>query len=274
MLFECMPPPLYSRTSGCEHLPHLNLVMRALGDFHAKWWNHGKRPPLEMYGHPADHCGVGRNLIKFASKTGLPALRLVFGDKYESVLAWKPLILKKLKWWVDQIHLPPFTLLHGDVHMDNIFFEESWPKGLKFIDFGNVQHGQAGFDIAYFLGSNLEPDVRRAHGDELMKTYHEQLLAGGVKGYTIEDCWRSYKLNLFRVLVNIMFVTYSDFRVSYRKKQGMFAPTPTPADAKMKETYDNVNRRLCASLVDAKFDELLQAGANVHDCCSCCVLCA
>ena len=42
-----------------------------------------------------------------------------------------------------------------------------------------------------------EPDdggLRRAWERELVEQYHDALLAEGVKGYSLEECWRDYRL--------------------------------------------------------------------------------
>jgi len=154
--------------------------------------------------------GLFKNALIFSAKKGFPALEACWGEAYAPVLAMKPVIMQKLKWFVREVYKPPLTLCHGDVHMDNIFFDEAFPTGLKIIDFGNFCVAQPGFD-AYFLGQStscsLPQDAR----------------GGGRDDYSLEDCWRSYRLNLFRVLMNVMFVTYDQFVKDAKRKRGMFA---------------------------------------------------
>ena len=50
-------------------------------------------------------------------------------------------------------------------------------------------------------------------------------------------CWRDYRLNLWRMVINITFVCGSDFEKKRKRKQGFFADNPTKADAKLKETW-------------------------------------
>lgn len=270
MLVETMPPPLYSRTSGCDNLEHLRLVMASLGAFHARWWNHPKSPPIEWVSRPGtDHFGLMKNALIFSVKRGMPALEQVFPEHYGPVLAWKKVIRSRLKWLVSEFYRPPLTLCHGDVHLDNIFFAESFPAGMKMIDFGNIVFAQAGFDVAYFLGQNVEPELRRICEKELMELYHRKLVEGGVQNFSLDDCWRSYRLNLFRVLINIMYVTYDQFVKQKKRGQGMFADKPTKADAKLRDTYDACNRRMAAALVDARLDQLLEEeGEDKHAVCS------
>ena len=276
MLVEKMPQPLYSRISGCDKLDHLRLVMASLGAFHARWWNHPKCAPIEWVSRPGtDNFGLMKNALIFSVKRGLPALEKVFGDTFKPIFEWKSMIRSRLKWIVNEFYAPPSTLCHGDVHLDNIFFHEDFPTGMKMIDFGNIVFAQGGFDVAYFLAQNVEPELRKICEKELMELYHRKLVEGGVEDYSLDACWRSYRLNLFRVLINIMYVTYDQFVKQKKKKLGMFADEPTPGDAKLLETYEALNRRLVAALVDAEFEKFLEEeGEDRHHVCSFLPICA
>lgn len=129
--------------------------------------------------------------------------------------------------------------------------------------------------MAYFLGQNVEPELRRTCEAELMSIYHETLVRDGVTNYTLDDCWKSYRLNLFRVLINVMYVTYDQFAKDARAKRGIFSAKPSHGDMKLKETYDATNRRMCQAIVDARFDELLRTeGKTMHSICRVCPFCA
>ena len=80
-----------------------------------------------------DHFGLMKNALIFSVKRGMPALEQVFPEHYGPVLAWKKVIRSRLKWLVSEFYRPPLTLCHGDVHLDNIFFDDSFPGGLKMI---------------------------------------------------------------------------------------------------------------------------------------------
>ena len=42
LLENMLPATTWSRTEGCGSLPHLQMVMRMLARFHARWWGHRK----------------------------------------------------------------------------------------------------------------------------------------------------------------------------------------------------------------------------------------
>lgn len=85
----------------------------------------------------------------------------------------------------------PWTLLHGDYRLDNVLFREG-PDGadgadeLVVIDFQAVGHGRAGVDVAYFVTTALNVE-HRAEEDLLLRTYHDELVAGGVTDYSYDD---------------------------------------------------------------------------------------
>ena len=81
LIENMMPATTWSRTQGCDSLPHLKMVMKMLATFHARWWGHPKAPPLEWVMHPSDYGGIFHNIFVSTHKKGLPALQRVFGDE-------------------------------------------------------------------------------------------------------------------------------------------------------------------------------------------------
>ena len=266
MLIELMPRPLYSLAGGCDNLPHLLAVTEGLATFHALWWEAKKRPPVEYVPSATDLCYVAVPAIGFVSYSSLDALGACFGDTYAPVLAWKSLLKGKHRAIVRRMFRPPLTLTHGDVHLDNIFFDDKWKNasgggGYKLIDFGNMQFLQGMFDIASFLGTCLEPDVRRQHEKTLIEAYHAKLLQGLSKeqaaAYPLERCWFDYRLNLWRMVINVAFVAKTQFLKNCKAGTGMFAAEPSKEDRKLKETYDARNRRLVSAIVDNGFEKVI-----------------
>ena len=236
-----------------------------------------KRPPLEWVSHPArDNFGVQLHAFIYAAKRGTPAIRRCFGETYAPVLAWMPEISTRHGFLVRRLFEPPLTVCHGDVHLDNLFFDEFFPGGLKMIDFGNMFFGQGCNDLAFFLGTNLEPEVRRQHEEPLLRLYHAGLLENGVSEteYPFARCWDDYRFNMWRAYINIAFVAMTRFDKMRASRTGIFAPEPSKADAKERETYEARNRRVVAALVDLKFDELVRAAPTYCGPCSCLPFCA
>ena len=54
-------------------------------------------------------------------------------------------------------------------------------------------------DLAYFLGTGLTVEDRRAHERGLVAAYHRALAAYGVADYPLEDCWEDYVFAMVQV---------------------------------------------------------------------------
>ncbi|MGK2867307.1 MAG: phosphotransferase [Mycobacterium sp.] len=73
----------------------------------------------------------------------------------------------------------PQGLVHGDYRLDNMLFGEAGAdRALTVVDWQTVTRGPAFTDVAYFIGCALPDEVRRAHYDALLATYHQALGAG------------------------------------------------------------------------------------------------
>lgn len=100
-------------------------------------------------------------------------------------------------------HSRPWTIQHSDFRLDNILWDaKGGTVPMALVDWQTIILGPGIADVSYFLGGGLLPDVRRAHERELVRLYHEALLAGGVRDYPWERCWREYRLFAYAGLLN------------------------------------------------------------------------
>jgi hypothetical protein len=93
---------------------------------------------------------------------------------------------------------PPLGLVHGDYRLDNMLFHDGT---CTVVDWQTLGFGPAMRDAAYFLGSALPVEERRAHEESLLRAYHDELLAHGVAGFSWEQCWEEYRRQCFLLLV-------------------------------------------------------------------------
>jgi hypothetical protein len=93
---------------------------------------------------------------------------------------------------------PPLGLVHGDYRLDNLLFGE---ETCKVVDWQTVAWGPALVDASYFVGGGLSVQDRRAHEEELLRAYHEQLVAQGVQDLSWERCWEEYRRQAFAGIV-------------------------------------------------------------------------
>src|SRR5581483_4620642 len=94
---------------------------------------------------------------------------------------------------------------HGDFRLDNMLFGlPPAPLGPAVIDWQLAVKGRGVADVAYFLSFSVSTEQRRALEPQLLRAYHEALLARGVKEYGFEECLEDYRLALLQSLIRLV----------------------------------------------------------------------
>lgn len=99
---------------------------------------------------------------------------------------------------------PPWTLLHGDLRADNLFFRADGPEGIVFTDWQVPQRGRGALDLAYFLAGTLDPSATREQEEGLVQLYAEELVRGGVRDYDAAECLLDYRRGLLQTLPRVL----------------------------------------------------------------------
>jgi hypothetical protein len=90
----------------------------------------------------------------------------------------------------------PQTLLHGDPHLDNIYFSEG---RVGLVDWQGVQRGAGVLDVARFIVGNLDNGVGAEEG--LVRTYHGELVSRGVLDFSFDQCFQAFQLSKIYLFV-------------------------------------------------------------------------
>lgn len=98
---------------------------------------------------------------------------------------------------------PHFAVTHGDYRLDNLLFAEG-PARVTAVDWQTAATGSAARDLAFFLATSVEVDVRRRHEDDLLATYHRALTSHGVTGYSLDDCVADYRVGMLHAPLIIL----------------------------------------------------------------------
>jgi aminoglycoside phosphotransferase (APT) family kinase protein len=85
----------------------------------------------------------------------------------------------------------PRTLVHGDCHIGNLFFEGD---RTGFLDWQVLHRAPGMRDVSYFLCHSLPGDLRRAHERELVGLYLATLTDCGIDAPDPASAWDQHRL--------------------------------------------------------------------------------
>jgi hypothetical protein len=171
-------------------LTQARLVVEHLAQFHASNW---QRPDLLssypwLGGFKADienHLGT---------LMAVPLMRrgLTLADTLIPIDLHRPALnyARNRRRIMKMLSSGPLTMVHHDCHPGNFFWTDTGPG---FLDWQLVRVGEGVGDIAYFLATSLEPEVRRAHERELLAAYVETLNNLGIVGLQEERLFAQYR---------------------------------------------------------------------------------
>lgn len=95
----------------------------------------------------------------------------------------------------------PQCLWHSDLRADNLLFDAAGGAvPVALLDWQGVGYGRGTIDLAYFLGTSLDTEVRRSCERDVVALYHRALVGNGVEGYSADRCWADYRVAALHTL--------------------------------------------------------------------------
>jgi hypothetical protein len=213
LLADLAPARNGNLRAGCS-LEEAELALNDVAKLHADWWESPQLAGMDWLSRAKpDGIALFQEMYQRAwgpfvdrMKDQLPPEILEIGERYGNSYARIAASLSQ----------PPLTLTHGDYHLDNLFFNTSSDGVLSatIIDWQCAAHGRGVFDVAYFLGMSLPPEMRRSHEREVLRSYHAILQERGVQGYSFDRCWDEYRLSFFTLLARLVVVNGGGLQIS------------------------------------------------------------
>jgi aminoglycoside phosphotransferase (APT) family kinase protein len=173
----------FNNASARYSQAYVKQVLAAFARLHAAYWESPRfATDLAWIQAPVQH-EIALRLITQALEKHAATMPAVFRAMGELYLAR-----------ADDIHQlwnrgAP-TLIHGDVHDGNLFFDADDPG---FLDWAIVARGSAMRDVGYFLAGTLSPDDQRAWGSDMLTFYRAQLLELGAPAPSAQELWQQYQ---------------------------------------------------------------------------------
>ncbi|WP_197508755.1 phosphotransferase [Mycobacterium sp. 1081908.1] len=164
-----------------------SLIVELLADLHATFWDRlprDRRGPLGWLYTPSGDVTslltgslMHASIKRLAGRTEIPVENGAFiADNYRAVAAL--------------IDTPPHTVMHGDAHPGNMYFDGG-KAGL--LDWQAVRRGHPSRELAYTLITSLTPEDRRATQRDLLDDYRRALAAAGGPDLDRDELWRRYR---------------------------------------------------------------------------------
>ena len=203
LIEDLSPACVGDQAVGCA-LAEARMAVESIAKFHATWW---ESPRLAQIGEwmpmidaPVQQFAAGAYLQAWE-----PFLQMFGGMLSPAVKETAERIGQNVVKIQSSFAAPPITISHGDYRVDNLFFGTA-EGGAPFAvaDWQISTRGRGAFDVSYLLCGGLETDLRRKHEQELVRLYHDTLVANGVTGYSFEQCWDDYRRGALFMFVYIV----------------------------------------------------------------------
>jgi hypothetical protein len=187
-------------------LSEAEFVVTELARFHARNWNDGAL--LEQKWLWPSEALVNRlpELYEQGVEPLRQNIREGYGDVLKLVERVRPLAPALAESFGSRFPPKPFTIVHGDMRLDNIFFPSEGKGRFAVVDWQGAAIGSPGNELAYWLVLSLPVEVRRANEAALLRRYWSELAAGGVKGYAFSALKRDYQQGILTQLVGLPIV--------------------------------------------------------------------
>ena len=175
--------------SRCS-LEEATRVVTTLAQLHARFWQ-SERFDTDLAWVNRFETNRDFRLLNLVRQVSVPIayrkFSQVFPERIREVIPHLMHNYRKLeRQWAQE----PRTLLHGDAHLGNMYFQDG-QAGL--LDWQVNQYGQGMRDIGYFLINSMGEELRLTHQEELIRHYLATLHDLGIS-FDFETAWRQYRL--------------------------------------------------------------------------------
>ena len=188
----------------------IELAVRHLAPFHARWWADERLRDLEFLRYPGSaadaafmaqaHSALGAALPIARERYGaaLPGALVTVAER---LLANFDALAESRRDAVGE----GVTLVHGDFHPGQLFFPTDRGGRFAVFDWQTVSAGNGADDLARIIVTGLNPEQQQACDQRLIELYHSLLVEHGVIGYDIEHCRAGFRQGLVTTaIINII----------------------------------------------------------------------
>ncbi|MGE4606255.1 MAG: phosphotransferase [Myxococcota bacterium] len=165
-------------------------VVTTLAQLHARFWQSARFDTDLAW---VNHFETNRDfrLLNLVRQLSVPISYKKFGHVLpRSIREVIPHLMNNYHLLERQWAHEPRTLIHGDAHLGNMYFQDG---RVGLLDWQVNQRGQGMRDISYFLINSMNEGLRLEHQEQLIRHYLATLNDLGVS-LEFDTAWRQYRL--------------------------------------------------------------------------------
>lgn len=181
-------------------LEDVEIAIKHLARFHAKWWNCEQLNKLPWGILFSSASRKNEGLFK-TFVDSLLHVKEIYGNKIPETFCLVADRLQNIE--VSIFTDDSLTLVHGDYHPGNIFFQSNNEGRFAVYDWAAVHNGCAGEDLGRIIFFGLTPELFELNQDYLVELYHKTLLEDVAIDYSLDQCWNNIRRGLlYNVFIN------------------------------------------------------------------------
>jgi len=180
-------------------VPQLERTLKEIAKWHAAWWKHPDLDKFEWL--PTNDSPILLAVVPGIMRAAMPVIESEWVSRLgEEAVALGRDVADNFEDIMHRSSAAAKTLCHGDVRLENIFFNSDASK-IMFIDFQMLVKGTPAQDVQYLFSSSMEPETWDAHGMRLLRLYHDELVSLGINDYSWETFWSEFQLQCLWAMV-------------------------------------------------------------------------
>ncbi len=175
------------RNAATRYSPsYLREVLSAFASLHAGYWQSPRFDDDLSWVGPIRQHEIARQLLPRALSAHSTSMPPLFSQLCEMYLQHEDAVHRL--WREGEV-----TLIHGDVHDGNLFYDER-RAAPGFLDWALLAQGPALRDVGYFLAGTLAPDKQLEQSPALLQFYRDELYKAGVNAPDLAELQRQYAI--------------------------------------------------------------------------------
>lgn len=189
VVLEDMSPAKPDNHQEFAEVSDVAMVLEQIAEIHALFWRDARVPVVK----PEEMEAFGRRAID----ENWDAFTKMFGGRLGSNLETFERLRPALGRAVRHAKSEPATLVHNDLHRDNILFTTGPGRRSTIIDWQTGSSGLGAWDVSNFVINSLSVEERRSNERKLLSVYFDRLTSYANVDYDFDRFFLDYRACAF-----------------------------------------------------------------------------